>query len=89
MNKIRRKNLAEIIERLEALKSEIEDIASDLEALKDEEEEYLDNIPENLQGSERYERAESAVDALDGAMSDLEDIDIEAIIDQINEAIDT
>lgn len=88
MNKIRRKNLAEIIERLETLKSDLEDLASDLETLKDEEEEYMENIPENLQGGEKYERAEAAFDALDGAVSDLEDIDIEAIIDQINEAID-
>ena len=32
------------------------------------------NIPENLQCSERYVRAENAADALDSAMSSLEDV---------------
>ena len=60
MNKIRRKALADIQEQLETLKEE-------LEALKEEEEDYRDNMPENLQGSERYEAAESACDNLDNA----------------------
>lgn len=51
MNKQRRKSLNKLIEKLEEVKS-------DLESLKDEEEEYRDNMPENLQGSERYEKAE-------------------------------
>ena len=42
MNKIRRKNLQTIIDRLE-------DIKADLEEITYEEEEYRDNIPENLQ----------------------------------------
>ena len=47
--------------------------------LQAEEEEYRDNMPENLQGSERYEAADaavdnmsSAVDALDEAISSIE-----------------
>lgn len=46
MNKIRRKNLQTIIDRLE-------DIKADLEEITCEEEEYRDNIPENLQSSEK------------------------------------
>lgn len=52
MNKIRRKNLQSIIDQLEELKGSLEDLQS-------EEEEYRDNIPENMQGSERYEKAVS------------------------------
>ena len=48
MNKIRRKNLQAIIDRLEELKGSLEDLQA-------EEEEYRDNIPENMQESERYE----------------------------------
>lgn len=69
MNKARRKELEELYDIIYEAKDR-------LEMLHDEEEEYRDNIPENLQGSERYERAEEAeeaVDALDSAMSSLEE----------------
>lgn len=49
--------------------------------LHDEEEEYKDNMPENLQSSERYEKAEAAVDALGSAVSSLEEV-----LDYIEEA---
>ena len=48
MNKVRRKNLQAIIDRLEELKGSVEDLQA-------EEEEYRDNIPENMQESEHYE----------------------------------
>lgn len=72
MNKARRKALDEVI-------SKIEEAKELLENLQAEEEEYRDNMPENLQGSERYEAADaavdnmsSAVDALDEAISNIE-----------------
>ena len=46
MNKIRRKNLQSIIDQLEELKGSLEDLQA-------EEEEYRDNIPENMQESLR------------------------------------
>lgn len=46
---------------------DIEDIAAD-------EQDYLDNIPENLQGSERYEAGEEAVENLEAAIDWLDDI---------------
>jgi predicted nucleic acid-binding Zn-ribbon protein len=66
MNSLRR-NLISSISR------ELEDIKSRLETLKDEEQEYYDNVPENLQGSERYEQAGEAGDNLDSAFSSLEE----------------
>ncbi len=72
MNKARRKALDEVI-------SKIEEAKELLENLQAEEEGYRDNMPENLQGSERYEAADaavdnmsSAVDALDEAISSIE-----------------
>ena len=72
MNKARRKALDEVI-------SKIEEAKEPLENLQAEEEEYRDNMPESLQGSERYEAADaavdnmsSAVDALDEAISSIE-----------------
>lgn len=64
MNKIRRKALQEIHDKLT-------DLSAELEALKDEEDEYRENMPENLQGSERYEQSESASYSIDEAMENI------------------
>ena len=42
-----------------------------LESLKCEEEEYLENMPENFQDSERGERASEAINNIDSALSAL------------------
>lgn len=68
MNKIRRASIEKVI-------GMIADARSLLEELKDEEEEYRDNMPENLTGSERYEKADDAVSAMEDAISDMEDIE--------------
>ena len=75
MNKIRRKNLQAIIDQLEELKGSLEDLQT--------EEEYRDNIPENMQESERYEKADEACDNLSSAVDSLEDAisSIEAAIE--------
>ena len=61
MNKIRRKALQEIYDKLSDLREE-------LETIKDEEDESRENMPENLQGSERYEQSETASCNIDEAM---------------------
>ena len=47
----------------------------------EQEEDALDNMPENLQGSERYEKIEAAVDLLNDASEC-----IDSAIEKINEA---
>ena len=47
----------------------------------EQEEDALDNMPENLQGSERYEKIEAAVDLLNAASEG-----IDSAIEKINEA---
>lgn len=76
MNKLRRTNLEKVMRS-------IEDAMYELECIKEEEEEYRDNIPENLQGSERYERADEACDNLCSACDSLEEA-ISYIDDAIN-----
>jgi hypothetical protein len=44
-----------------------------LEEIQTEEEEYRDNIPENFQSGERYERTEEICESLSDAVSSLED----------------
>jgi len=75
MNKVRRKELQELYDIISEAKDRLEMLHDE------EEEEYKDNMPENLQSSERYERAEAAVDALDSAVSSLEEA-----LDYIEEA---
>ena len=67
MNKSRRKQIESVIGKLEEIKSEID-------MIREEEQDCLWNMPENLQGSERYERAEEAVSDMDSAMDDLEEV---------------
>lgn len=75
MNKLRRKSLQALSEKLDELKSELEDI-------QQQEEEYRDNIPENLQGSDRYDKADSACSDLFDAVSSIEEA-----LDSIESAI--
>ena len=67
MNNARRKRISKIADALNELKDQIDELHS-------EEEEVLDNIPESLQGTERYVIAENAVDMLESASSGLEDV---------------
>lgn len=66
VNKARREELTKFHDTVFEVKKQL--------AMLHYEEEYMDNIPENLQCSERYVRAEKAADALDSAMSSLEDV---------------
>lgn len=67
MNKDRRKQIDEVISGLQSLQGSVEAIMND-------EEEYRDNIPENLQGSERYEKADNACYALQEAYDGIDEI---------------
>lgn len=66
MNNARRK-------KLRTLADQLGDIMTELEMLKEEEETYIYNIPENLQGSEKYEASEFAIDSLEEACDDLDE----------------
>ncbi len=66
MNKVRRKALDEVIAKIEEAKEL-------LEVLQEEEEEYRDNMPENLSGSDKYEAADAAVDNMSSAVDALDE----------------
>lgn len=76
MNAQRRKQLENIISKLEELKN-------DIEMTRDAEQEAYDNLPEGLQVSFRGESIESAVSALDSAYDSIEDT-----INNLQEAIE-
>ena len=66
MNKQRRKTINDISNGIRTLQTQIDN-------LKDEEQDYYDNMPETLQGSDRGESAEEAIDNLQSAYDSLED----------------
>jgi ABC-type transporter Mla subunit MlaD len=73
MNNDRRKAIRSIITRLQVAVSAIEDISSEMEDLKSEEQDYIDNLPDNLKDSERANIADAAVSAMDEAITMLDD----------------
>lgn len=86
MNKQRRTDIAAIISKLadlEALKDEIKEA---IEQVRDEEQDYYDNMPEGLQGSDRGYAAEEAVGQLDEAASMLDDLDIPTLTSNLETA---
>lgn len=66
MNNQRRKAIKDAITRLES-------ITDNLRTLLEEEQEYYDNMPENLQGSDRGIDSESAQECMESALESLED----------------
>lgn len=66
MNQKRRTEITEVIAEILSAKQDTESILMD-------EQTCLDNMPENLEGSARYERIENAVDKLDDAVDFLQD----------------
>lgn len=66
MNKLRRKQLEDVTAKLEEAKSL-------LESLMMEEEEYRDNMPENMVYGEKYDAADSACDAMQEAVDQIEE----------------
>lgn len=47
--------------------------ANILDSVCDKEQDCMDNYPENLQGTERFERMEDAVDSLNDALEKIDD----------------
>lgn len=65
MNNERRKKLQEII-------TELNDLATRIGDIRDEEQEAYDNMPESLQGGEKGDLAQAAIDAMETVINDLE-----------------
>ena len=66
MNKLRRKQLSEIQDKMAELRDMIDMVLS-------EEQDAFDNLPESIQESERGEAMQAAIDAMESAMSSCEE----------------
>jgi hypothetical protein len=76
MNKARRKELVDLVRELRSAKDkdDIYSVINTLENIRDDEESYYDNIPENLQSSQRAYDSENAIDNMNTALDLLNDI---------------
>jgi len=66
MNKKRRKNLERVVNMLEEAKGM-------LDTALEEEQEYRDNMPENMEGGDKAYAAEEAINALEDVVNNLEE----------------
>lgn len=68
MNKNRRKELMEWVKKAEDWAAQGEELKDELENICSDEQDYFDNMPENLQGSMRGTDAEEAIDTMNDAI---------------------
>ncbi len=76
MNRLQRKDL-------EGLKEKIGEVMEDIEQIRDDEQEKFDNTPENLQDGERAEKLYQSVETLEELIEELN-----ATKDKIDEIIE-
>lgn len=94
MNKIRRKELSEVIRGLNIIqdRDDLYSWINTLDNIKDDEQDYYNNVPENLQYSQRVEDSEAAIENLEEALDLLNEIydmdEFDKNCDLIQEAID-
>jgi uncharacterized coiled-coil DUF342 family protein len=67
MNKKRREQIQKVIDKLS-------ECSEELNSIRDDEDCYRDEMPENLQNSERYEQSEEYSDILDDAATSIDDV---------------
>jgi len=95
MNKQRRKELSSLCDRVEALKSRIEelktlrdDLVSDIESVRNDEQGAYDNLPESLQQGEQGQDMEAAISSMEEATGALEGIDLDIDLDDVVRSLD-
>ena len=67
MNRIRRNKIVKVIQVIGSARDSLEDIIN-------EEQEYYDNIPENLLGGERAETSEEAIGIMESMFESLNEV---------------
>lgn len=89
MNKLRRKELGQVINGLNTIqdRDDLYSLINTLDNIKYDEESYYDNIPENLQYSQRAEDSETAIENLEEALDLLNEVYDEEEFDVNNELI--
>ncbi len=74
MNKRRRKQIEVLKGRIDQLLLLAEGIRGEVEDIRDAEQDYRDNMPESIADSDKGERADAAIEALDEVIENLNGI---------------
>jgi len=86
MNKDRRKQIKTEETDASEIVSKVEDLLSNLEEIRDDEQEYLDNMPENMQDGEKGDIARAAVESLESVIDALQELVDADIVSALQEA---
>ena len=85
MNRIRRKSLRTILGQMDELSTVLETVKEALQDVLNEEQEAYDNLPEGLQESDRGQQMQEYIDALEGVVDSLGELDIVDLYGTIEE----
>lgn len=85
MNRIRRKSLRTILGQMDELSTVLETVKEALQDVLNEEQEAYDNLPEGLQEADRGQQMQEYIEALEGVVDSLGDLDIEDLYGTIEE----
>lgn len=66
--------------RFEEIQGNISEQKAGLEELRDELQNWLDNMPENLQNGQKAEEIQTAIDELENIISSIEEIEMTEIV---------
>lgn len=86
MNKDRRKRLQEALDKLADM--DLTGVTEIVRECADDEREAAESLEENFPGTERAERAETVADELEDVADSLEEIDLDAIVEKIDGAME-
>ena len=86
MNKDRRKAIDEAIRQIELARAALDEAKSMIEDIRDEEQEFYDNMPESFQDGDKGQNAQTAIDALEEAISSIEEFDADSVVGQLGDA---
>ena len=88
MNAPRRKQITDLINKIEEVKNTLIDLHGEVGNLLDDEQEHFDNMPEGLQNSDKGEKAQEGISALEEAQDGLSNTydSLQEVIDQLETA---
>ena len=85
MNRIRRKSLKAILGQMGELSTVLETVKEALQDVLNEEQEAYDNLPERLQEADRGQQMQEYIEALEGVVDSLGELDIEDLYETVEE----
>lgn len=85
MNRIRRKSLKAILGQMDELSTVLETVKEALQDVLNEEQEAYDNLPEGLQEADRGQQMQEYIEALEGVVDSLGELDIEDLYGTVEE----